>query len=260
VATVGDVLRSERLRQGLQVSAIAATTKIPPNLLEAIEAGQFDLLPGGAYRRNFLRQYAHALGLDEEATIAAFHEQCDDPLVALPSPPPVRPSEKLRLPGTLLALIVSILIYRAVVSTPATPDTGIAKTAPPVPSAVEPAQSAARSAQREPTQAEAARSDPGRPLRVAFSVTEPVWVSVKCDGTETFTGTLEGTQTKTFEASRQVTVVLGNAGGLAIRLNERPLGLLGAHGETQILELTARGVRRVSRRPSAAPGGDGIPQ
>jgi cytoskeleton protein RodZ len=79
-----------------------------------------------------------------------------------------------------------------------------------------------------------------------------VWVSVKCDGTDTFTGTLEGTQAKTFAASNQVTVLVGNAGGLTIQLNGRPVGPLGARGEIQMVEFTPNGVRRVPRRPAPA--------
>jgi hypothetical protein len=85
---------------------------------------------------------------------------------------------------------------------------------------------------------------------VEFSATEPVWVSVKCDGADTFTGTLDGTQAKTFAASNQVTVLVGNAGGLTIQLNGRPLGPLGARGEIQMVEFTPNGVRRMPRRPA----------
>jgi cytoskeletal protein RodZ len=257
---VGETLRSERLRQGLQLSAITSTTKIPRDYLEAIEAGRLDLLPGGAYRRSFLRQYAHSLGLDEEATIASFHEQYEDPPVALPPPVPDRPSERWKLVGALLALVISFLVYRAAVNARATPGTDIATAALPLPPAGETAHHATPDTQRAPAQGEAARSDAAQPLRVTFSVTEPVWLSVQCDGAETFTGTLEGAQTKTFEALRQVTVVVGNAGGLAIQFNERRLGPLGGHGEIQTVEFSASGVRRVPRRPATLPGGDAVPQ
>jgi len=62
--TIGATLRAERLRQGQQLSTIAAETKIGRQILEALEDDQFDQIPAGAHRRSFLRQYARALGLN----------------------------------------------------------------------------------------------------------------------------------------------------------------------------------------------------
>jgi hypothetical protein len=85
---------------------------------------------------------------------------------------------------------------------------------------------------------------------VAFTATEPVWVSVKCDGAPSYTGTLEGPETKTFDAVNVVTVLIGNAGGLAISLNGSPIHPVGARGEVELLELTPGGARRI-HRPAA---------
>ena len=64
-------------------------------------------------------------------------------------------------------------------------------------------------------------------MRAAFTATEPVWMSVKCDGAQSYTGTLMGTETKTFEASTAVTAMIGNAGGVTISLNGKPVGPVG---------------------------------
>lgn len=269
MARVGELFRSERLRQGLQVSEIAASIKIRPDLLEAIEAENFELLPGGAYRKSFVRQYAHALGLNEEAALTSFQEQHYEPPVALPPPVPAKPSQALRMAGALVALVAAGFIYREAVSY-ATSESHVLRT-----ERRHPAPAPAESVHHEPaytrnaaTQGEAARMDqqadprvdPGRPVRVSMSVTEPVWISVKCDGTAIFTGTLEGGEVKRFEASSQLTVLVGNAGGLAIQLNEKPLAPLGAHGEIQMVEFTPGGVRKVPRRPATPPSDDRIPQ
>lgn len=63
--SIGERLRQERLRRGLDLYAIAEQTKINPAMLEAIEADDFDRLPGSFFTRSFIRQYAHALGVDE---------------------------------------------------------------------------------------------------------------------------------------------------------------------------------------------------
>jgi hypothetical protein len=106
------------------------------------------------------------------------------------------------------------------------------------------------------SQAAVAPSVPATPaadvhaVRVAFTAIEPVWVSVTCDGTQTFAGTIEGPQSKEFDASNKMTVLVGNAGGLALSLNGKPVGPIGARGEIQLLEVTPSGARVVPRRPA----------
>jgi cytoskeletal protein RodZ len=63
--SIGDRLRQERLRRGFDLGQISDLTKINPAMLEAIEADDFDKLPGSFFARSFVRQYAKALGLDE---------------------------------------------------------------------------------------------------------------------------------------------------------------------------------------------------
>ncbi len=65
MASLGERLREERVRRGLTLEQISASTKINPAMLAAIEAENFDQLPGGFFARSFVRQYARALDLDE---------------------------------------------------------------------------------------------------------------------------------------------------------------------------------------------------
>jgi transcriptional regulator with XRE-family HTH domain len=82
--STGETLRSERLRRGWTLKQVTAETKISTHLLEALEEDRFDRLPYGLLTRNFVRQYAHVLGLDEAAALASLKQQLD----ALAPPPP----------------------------------------------------------------------------------------------------------------------------------------------------------------------------
>jgi hypothetical protein len=84
-------------------------------------------------------------------------------------------------------------------------------------------------------------------MRVAFSAIEPVWMSVSSDGAQTYSGMLEGQQSKEFDASRILRVLVGNAGGLIISLN-KPVPQIGEHGQIRLLELTAEGARACHAR------------
>jgi len=66
MTSIGEILRRERMKRNLELVQIAQELKISSRFLEAIEAEQFDKLPGGVFTRSFIVQYARLLGLDEE--------------------------------------------------------------------------------------------------------------------------------------------------------------------------------------------------
>lgn len=57
-------LAARRAQNGVTLEQIAASTKISPLFLRAIEAERYEQLPGGIFATNYLRQYAQAAGLD----------------------------------------------------------------------------------------------------------------------------------------------------------------------------------------------------
>jgi cytoskeleton protein RodZ len=59
-----------RKRAGVSLEQIAHSTKIGSRFLEAIEGERFDRLPGGIFTTSYLRQYALAIGYDEDALVA----------------------------------------------------------------------------------------------------------------------------------------------------------------------------------------------
>jgi cytoskeletal protein RodZ len=54
-----------RARKGVALAHVAEKTKISMFFLRAIEDEQFSKLPGGVFDRNYLRQYAEAVGINE---------------------------------------------------------------------------------------------------------------------------------------------------------------------------------------------------
>ncbi|SIS89509.1 helix-turn-helix domain-containing protein [Alicyclobacillus vulcanalis] len=61
---LGQVLRAKRESLGLTIEDIEERTKIRKRYIEALESGQWDVLPGRVYARGFVRSYAEVLGLD----------------------------------------------------------------------------------------------------------------------------------------------------------------------------------------------------
>ena len=68
----GPNLRRIRLQRGLSIEQIAETTNIAEVLLEGLERNDFGEWPTGIFARAYIRQYAHAIGADPDATVDEF--------------------------------------------------------------------------------------------------------------------------------------------------------------------------------------------
>jgi cytoskeletal protein RodZ len=85
VAAFGEELRREREQRGVAVEAICQATKVPAKHIHALEAGEFQELPGGVFRRGFVRSYLGALGLEQDAWMRRFEETCRENGVGEPA-------------------------------------------------------------------------------------------------------------------------------------------------------------------------------
>jgi transcriptional regulator with XRE-family HTH domain len=87
---IGATLRETRIRAGLEISDIEATTKIRAKYLRAIENEEWGLLPGPTFVKSFLRTYAETLGLDARLLLEEYkmrYERFDD--LESPRPMPI---------------------------------------------------------------------------------------------------------------------------------------------------------------------------
>jgi hypothetical protein len=72
---IGSLLRYNRQEKDLYLDEISQALKVRQDFLEAMEMGRFDLLPGGFYRRSFLKAYAEYLKLDSDHLLNMLDEQ-----------------------------------------------------------------------------------------------------------------------------------------------------------------------------------------
>jgi cytoskeleton protein RodZ len=252
--SLGTTLQAARLHQGIELSAIEATTKISCCILQAIENDQFDSIPGGSYRRSFVRQYARALGIDEKEALATLDQQVGVPSLPLPIPPKEKSFGHYR---EVLWIVIGVAglvgLFKVSESQFSPGHWTTMQVALPASHQEQPAPSgkAVATASLETSGSTGSADRSASAVRVELTASEPVWLSVECDGSPRYTGTLLGPTVKTFEASKVVKVLVGNAGGLTISLNGKPVGPVGGHGETRLLELTSAGAQRLSNGPAA---------
>jgi hypothetical protein len=66
---IGEALKRTRTRQKIDIRTVEQQTKIRIKYLRALENEEWEVLPGPAYAKGFLRTYAHFLGLDGDALV-----------------------------------------------------------------------------------------------------------------------------------------------------------------------------------------------
>ena len=266
MSTIGDTLRRERVRQGLDLQVLSQTTKIGTRMLQAIEVGDYTKLPGGVFTRSFIKQYALALGLDPaslENELSGLRGESEESgrsgqTGALQQNEP-KPSNSLISSAAWVLLAVAACIGVYYLLRPEEPK----KTAPVI------AQSAQKSAPNSGTEPQLPAAESPRvagnpvsaaspaigngPLQVVLSALEPSWVSISVDGKLKFSGTLQANDRREINAEDRVKVVAGNAGGVEISLNGKNIDALGPKGQVRTVELTRAGAQVVSRTPKPEP-------
>jgi cytoskeletal protein RodZ len=119
--TLGEYLRKQRQKMGFSAEDLMREKRISIEVIEALESGQYHLLPGDAYIRGYLRSYAQFLNLEFEELVARYKFETqqghNDSEVALID---LRESNELdhKKKGNvfLISLIVGLLVLAAVVN------------------------------------------------------------------------------------------------------------------------------------------------
>ena len=107
---IAELLKMQRENLGLSIGDIYEHTRINPEFIKVLEAGQFDLLPI-AYARLFLKTYAQALNLNVRNILVLFEKS-----VALPrervivQSPPERGIDRSKIFISLLAFAVIAVV------------------------------------------------------------------------------------------------------------------------------------------------------
>lgn len=72
MSDLGQLLKKARTERGLSLDQLQETTKIRKRYLEAIEEGNFKILPGNFYVRAFIKSYSEAVGLEPEEVLRLY--------------------------------------------------------------------------------------------------------------------------------------------------------------------------------------------
>jgi cytoskeleton protein RodZ len=224
----GESLRTQRELRGVSLREMADSTKISVRFLQALEEDRLDVLPGGIYPRAFVRQYALHIGLDPERTVADFLLRQGRPE---PERRPARPARRVRVtPGAVFFAVVVLVAAFVTLRRPATEDEGQPVAAAPTPTV--PAVLPSDRLYPPPASRSAAEPAPDS-LLLTMTAQQDCWVEARADGETIINRVLAEGESETLEARGEIVLSVGNAGGLSIRVNDRPGLPLGRNGEVR---------------------------
>jgi hypothetical protein len=252
VSALGEEFRSAREARGLSLSDVAERLHIRSVYLAAIEDEDWHVIGAPVYVRGFMRTYARFLGLDPEAAVARFSSSVP---AGTPAATTVRATPEAREKrsgeqsspslAAILAIVVAICavlfvgyeFYQYRSAAPAAP---LAQgSAPAGAAAADGSLAAAPDAgassipvEGAPAPIAAALPGPKAAVKRGLSVhvTETSWLRVAVDGSVVFEGTLPAGTTKSYNGKSAV-VRVGNAGGVQVAINGKPMPSLGAFGD-----------------------------
>lgn len=274
---IGDLLREAREARGHSLEDVEKATRIRVKYLEALESGDFGVLPSATQARGFLRNYAQFLGLDAEAVLARYGEAVNKkPFLSLaaPRPKPVEGARRERptlararrprrlSPDLLIAAVVTLGLGSLLLWGGAQLASGLAAT---------PTSTRAPATATPGAGTSAARPDTPTPLPVAASPTlslptplpnysgvnlivraeQRAWLSVKVDGVEVFAGLMVPGASKEVVGQQVVEVATGNGLGTRVIWNGRDQGTLGEIGEVVVRLWTLEGM--ITPTPTITP-------
>jgi cytoskeletal protein RodZ len=240
MATFGENLRRERELRGISLREIADATKISARFLQALEQDRYDVLPGGLFRRTFVRQYAKYVGLDADRTVAEFlYTQGAEATESSPGP------RRFALPnGTVPTLAgIALLVWLAMPWGAARHEAPAPAVANSLPAAIPlehvyppaaPPEPPPSSLAGDPSGATSVSVQPKSDgLVLTLAANQDCWVSVSADGATVLDRVLSAGETQTLEAHGEIVLSVGNAGGLSFRVNDQPGAPLGKSGEVK---------------------------
>jgi cytoskeleton protein RodZ len=238
VLEIGSNLREARIRHGVELAQVEAETHIRTRYLKALEDERFDLIPGDAYVRGFLRTYADYLELDAEVFVDEYKARFAPPEEPLPQ---LIPRRRIDLPGLRALGTVGALLTVALVVVLAWRGGGREPT--------ERAATGEPAAPRNTHQAPArvtrrARPEVGPAKLILTAARGRCWLHVSLGsrtGRYLFEGSLEEGQSLRF-AGKRLWIRLGAPQNLEASLDGVPAGL---PDDTASVVVTRAGVRMV---------------
>ncbi|MEU6550869.1 RodZ domain-containing protein [Streptomyces sp. NPDC046915] len=236
--SIGRTLRQARIAAGLTVDDVSSATRVRIAIVHAIEADNFAPCGGDVYARGHIRTLARAVHLDPAPLLAQFDAEHG----GRPAPTPAAPlfeAERIRperrgpnWTAAMVAAIVAVIGFvgftvvkggdsgndaKAQAHEGATPT--ISKAASPTPKKDKPAGQKA-----DPSDSAIAAAPQDKVTVRVSAAGGRSWISAKDhNGRMLFDGLLNKGESKTFQDSSKINLILGDAGAIQLYVNGKKI-------------------------------------
>ena len=246
LATFGEELRREREIRGISLKEIADATKISKRFLDAIEHNDHRTLPAPVFTRGFVREYARYLGLNAEEMVTRYNyaaagddriERSEhlDRLVRPVTPPEPKSIPRAHVDRNIVLLVIIVLALVAVTWWALRfKRDARAEAVDVVKPQVHVAPPPAAANRTTPPGAAAPHSATASDdlLHMTVDVTGDSWITLEADGKTIISDELRAGDKRTFDAHDTFRFkTIGNAGGVALTLNDVHIPALGKEGK-----------------------------
>lgn len=227
MATLGQELKRKREESGVTLRHISDSTHIGMRFLEALEADDLKVLPGGIFTRAFVRKFAKHVGLEEATAISLYEEllaatggEADRRFVMGVEnwDTPQRSNSALWLSLVVLAVLAAAayLAY-SYFSTPKESETAEA------PAVLAPVATVTPAPTPTPEPSPTATPAPDKLVLVAAAGTSECWMKITRDAEASEEVTLRAGETREFVATDKLILSVGRLTAVTLTLNGREL-------------------------------------
>lgn len=238
--TLGKFLRSQRESKQISLEEVAKSIKVRENILHALEEDRYDLLPPTTYVRGFLLSYSKYLKLDPDEVLQRYESPIQrGPIPLLHLPPPSKVKDKNLWSQKQILAVIGVLLGGFLLFYFFSPFC----VRPPV----EPVLTKPIIEEKSPIPPGSSETFfPSILEKKTFSLRmkaeQETWISLQVDDQLKRVRTFKPGEEISLQATNYIHMIVGNAGGLQLILNETPLERLGESGEVLTLHFTSEGM------------------
>ena len=229
----GRYLQAIRLEKKISLKQVARRTRIGIGNLMLIEQEDHEQLPAEVFVKGFLRSYAAAIGADGDEAVRRYESRLDVVQKIAGSAAAIDKPVQQSWWKVMLALILLLVIIVASISVvsfferqPGAAESTVRKLS----SAAEPPAGV------ESEAAGAAAGESGK-LNLQITALEDTWLKVIVDETESREYNLKSGDAIQLEAKTGYNLLIGDAAGLKLELNQKPVSIPGESGQVVTMHL-----------------------
>ena len=234
----GRYLQSMRLEKKINLEKVSEETRIAVSNLQLIEKEDLEALPDEVFVKGFLRSYARAIGGDGDAAVKLYEARLNM-ISRLADAGSFSPR------SSLIAwrnLILSIIVILAVIVLSLYGDSYFQGRMPEPEIVKAPASSehSKVAPSRQGTDASVKKGAAPKPIEklvLQITAVEDTWIKVIVDNKDSKEYNLTSGEKLEMEASAGFNLLIGNAGGLELEFNEKPIKISGKAGEVVNIQL-----------------------